>query len=61
MDPPKSLYMEVRVLRDLGAVAVGEAGNVNLKQNTLHYFKRTDIEPLIKRGDVIEITTKGCR
>jgi GINS complex subunit 1 len=47
--PPKDLYIEVRVVRDCGAV-VTDSGPVTLKPGTAHFLKRTDVEHLIRQG-----------
>jgi GINS complex subunit 1 len=47
--PPKDLYIEVRVIKDCGAV-VTDSGNVTLKPGTAHFLKRTDVEHLIRQG-----------
>lgn len=47
--PPKDLYIEVRVLADCGSV-VTDSGPVTLKPGTAHFLKRMDVEPLIRRG-----------
>jgi GINS complex subunit 1 len=47
--PPKDLYIEVRVLADCGSV-VTDSGLVTLKPGTAHFLKRADVEPLIRQG-----------
>lgn len=47
--PPKDLYIEVRVLADCGSV-VTDSGPVTLKPGTAHFLKRADVEPLIRQG-----------
>lgn len=47
--PPKDLYIEVRVLADCGSVET-DAGPVTLKPGTAHFLKRADVEPLIRQG-----------
>lgn len=47
--PPKDLYVEVRVLADCGSV-VTDSGPVTLKPGTAHFLKRADVEPLIRQG-----------
>ena len=48
MDPPKELFIEVRVKEDYGEIILPESGVVNLKKNTTHLLRRTDVEHLIK-------------
>lgn len=47
--PPKDLYIEVRVIADCGAVMT-EFGPVTLKPGTAHFLRRSDVEPLIRQG-----------
>lgn len=47
--PPKELYIEVRVLEDVGEIAT-EEGSVNLEKDTQHFLRRSDVEPLIRQG-----------
>lgn len=54
LKPPKDLFVEVRVLKDYGEI-VTDKGTVNLKKNTVHYLRRTDVELLIRQG-VLEQT-----
>jgi hypothetical protein len=48
-NPPKSLYVEVRVLEDCGEVMT-ENGLVNLEMNSTHFVRRADVESLILQG-----------
>jgi GINS complex subunit 1 len=49
MQPPKDLYVEVRVLRDCGEIMT-ENGLVNLESNSTHFLRRVDVEQLIRQG-----------
>lgn len=49
MQPPKDLYVEVRVLRDCGEIMT-ENGLVNLEANSTHFLRRVDVEQLIRQG-----------
>eukprot|EP01135_Chromosphaera_perkinsii_P005321 Nk52_evm2s343 gene=Nk52_evmTU2s343 len=49
LQPPKCLYVEVRCLVDHGEIQT-ENGVVNLTQNSQHYLRKKDVEPLIKQG-----------
>lgn len=49
MQPPKDLYIEVRVLRDCGEVMT-ENGLVHLEANSTHFLRRADVEQLIRQG-----------
>eukprot|EP00002_Diphylleia_rotans_P002191 TRINITY_DN11363_c0_g1_i1.p1 TRINITY_DN11363_c0_g1~~TRINITY_DN11363_c0_g1_i1.p1 ORF type:complete len:192 (+),score=38.03 TRINITY_DN11363_c0_g1_i1:113-688(+) len=48
-NPPKDLYIEVRVLKDYGEIMT-DNGSVRLVRNTTHYLLRTDVEHLIRQG-----------
>ena len=50
--PPKDLFVEVRVLQELGAVFLPESGSVNLQKDTTHLLRKSECENLIKRGVV---------
>lgn len=52
--PPKDLYVEVRVVHDCGDILT-EAGPVALKPGTAHFLKRTDVEHLIRQGNLTHI------
>ncbi len=54
LQPPKHLYIEVRVLQDYGDV-VTASGSVTLKKGERLLLKRSDIEHLIRQG-VLEET-----
>jgi GINS complex subunit 1 len=47
--PPKDLYIEVRVISDCGSV-ITDSGPVALKPGTAHFLKRADVEHLIRQG-----------
>lgn len=47
--PPRDLYVEVRVLSDCGSVLT-DSGPVALKPGTAHFLKRADVEHLIRQG-----------
>ena len=55
--PPKDLFIEVRVLKELGTIMT-EAGAVALEKNTVHYLPRADVELLIRQGAVAQTETK---
>ena len=54
-NPPKDLFLEVRVNKDYGTVVLPESGEVRLQKNTTHFLRRTEVDHLIKRGVVHEI------
>ena len=49
-EPPKSLYVEVRCLKDHGQLETDDGHFIELKKNTQHYLPRTLCEPLIRQG-----------
>ena len=49
MQPPKDLYVEVRVLKGCGEIMT-ENGVVNLEVNSTHFLRRADVEHLIRQG-----------
>lgn len=52
--PPRDLYVEVRVNRDCGSVLT-DSGPVALKPGTAHFLKRSDVEHLIRSGALSHI------
>ncbi|XP_036275296.1 DNA replication complex GINS protein PSF1 [Pipistrellus kuhlii] len=50
MKPPKSLYIEVRCLKDYGEFEVDDGTSVLLKKNSQHFLPRWKCEPLIRQG-----------
>ncbi|KYQ93315.1 GINS complex subunit 1 [Tieghemostelium lacteum] len=48
--PPKELFIEVRVLKELGQVVLNSGGTVNLHLNTTHFLRRSDVGGLISQG-----------
>ncbi|EAL62807.1 GINS complex subunit 1 [Dictyostelium discoideum AX4] len=53
--PPKELYIEVRVIKELGEVVLNSGCTVNLNLNTTHFLKRSDITNLVKNGSLEHI------
>ncbi|KAI9298039.1 hypothetical protein K502DRAFT_362778 [Neoconidiobolus thromboides FSU 785] len=51
MKPPKSVYMQIKCLKDCGSI-ITESGEINLKKNSILYVKKTDVDHLLKNGDV---------
>ena len=54
MQPPKDLYIEVRVLKDCGEIFT-ENGPVNLEINSTHFLRRVDVESLIRQGMLVQV------
>ncbi|XP_068843771.1 DNA replication complex GINS protein PSF1 isoform X3 [Capricornis sumatraensis] len=50
MKPPKSLYIEVRCLKDYGEFEVEDGTSVLLKKNSQHFLPRWKCEQLIRQG-----------
>ncbi|XP_074174102.1 DNA replication complex GINS protein PSF1 isoform X2 [Rhinolophus sinicus] len=50
MKPPKSLYIEVRCLKDYGEFEVDDGTSVLLKKNSQHFLPRWKCEQLIRQG-----------
>ncbi|XP_053918183.1 DNA replication complex GINS protein PSF1 isoform X4 [Cuculus canorus] len=48
--PPKSLYIEVRCLRDYGEFEIDDGTTVLLKKNSQHFLPRWKCEQLIRQG-----------
>ena len=48
--PPKSLYIQVRCLRDYGELQTDDGTILVLKKNTQHFLPRTQCEQLIQQG-----------
>ncbi|CAK4691659.1 unnamed protein product [Aphanomyces euteiches] len=54
IQPPKDLYIQVRVLKDCGEIYT-ENGPVQLTANSTHFLRRTDVESLIRQGMLAQI------
>ncbi|RUS23288.1 DNA replication complex GINS protein psf1 [Endogone sp. FLAS-F59071] len=55
LDPPKDLFIEVRVTKDCGEIQT-EYGFLNLTMGSQFFVRRTDVESLIKQGFLKHIT-----
>ncbi|EGC29815.1 hypothetical protein DICPUDRAFT_84206 [Dictyostelium purpureum] len=53
--PPKDLYVEVRVIKELGQVVLNSGATVTLNLNTTHFLKRSDVSNLISQGSLEHI------
>jgi len=53
LEPPKDLFVEVRVLKDCGEIVTSDGNTVHLEENTTHFLRRTDVEPLVRQGLII--------
>ena len=54
-NPPKDLFIEVRVNKDYGTVTLPESGEVKLQKNSTHLLRRSEVDNLIKRGIMSEV------
>ncbi|XP_074803316.1 DNA replication complex GINS protein PSF1 isoform X1 [Natator depressus] len=50
MKPPKSLYIEVRCLKDHGEFEIDDGTTILLKKNSQHFLPRWKCEQLIRQG-----------
>ena len=53
--PPSDLFVEVRVLKDLGQIYT-EDGPIFLQQGTQHTMRRIEAEPYIRQGKLEHIS-----
>ncbi|ORY04210.1 GINS complex, Psf1 component [Basidiobolus meristosporus CBS 931.73] len=54
LQPPKDLYIEVRVLKDCGEIQT-DNGAIRLEKNSQHFIKKTDVERFIAQGYIKHI------
>ena len=52
--PPKDIYINVRVLKEMGTIMV-DGRELDLKKNTQQLIRRNDAEQFIKHGIVEEV------
>ncbi|CAG0886911.1 unnamed protein product [Darwinula stevensoni] len=50
LQPPKSLYIEVRCLEDYGEIETDDGDFLVLRKNSTHFLPRGQAEPLIRQG-----------
>ena len=48
--PPKSLFIQVRVIKDYGEMETDDGEIILLKKNTQHFLPRSQCEQLIRQG-----------
>lgn len=54
--PPKELYVQVKCVRELGEVVVGEGGGtIRFEEGSRYFVKRADVERLIEGGWLEEV------
>lgn len=56
MQPPKSLYIEVRCLKDHGEFETQDGNIIVLKRNNQHFLLRSECEHLIRQGVLEHVT-----
>jgi len=44
IDPPRNIFIEVRVLEDCGEIIGRDGNRMVLEKNSIQYVKKTDIE-----------------
>lgn len=54
LNPPKELYITVRVVKDCGIVQT-EYGPLYLNAHSFHYVRKADVEHLITQGFLIHV------
>ncbi len=54
LEPPKDLYIEIRVLEDCGELVTTSGDILNLKKNSTLLVRKCDVEHLIKQNVVVQ-------
>lgn len=54
LEPPKDLFIEVRVLKDAGEIQT-EYGVFNLTKGSQFYVRETDVQQLVQQGYLLKI------
>ena len=44
LEPPKDLFVEIRVLSDCGEIVTSDGNIIHLEQNTTHLLRRADVK-----------------
>ena len=61
MNPPTENFVMVRVMESgLGKIETESCGVVELEVGTMHYLPRGDVEGLIRRGALVQLTGEEC-
>ena len=55
LDPPRDLFIDVRVLKDAGEIQT-EYGTINLTKNSQFYVRQGDVERLIQQGFLMRLS-----
>ncbi|KAL3071750.1 hypothetical protein niasHT_038818 [Heterodera trifolii] len=58
VEPPKTLMVQVRALRNFGTFETSEGIKVNLSKSSLHFLPRQDCENLVRKG-ILECVADG--
>ena len=58
LDPPKDLYIEVRVVKEVGDIITEDGGVLKLELNSTHYLKISDVSsPLLHLTNHFRLNT----
>jgi GINS complex subunit 1 len=61
MDPPSENFVMVRVVEGgLGKIETESCGVVELEVGTMHYLPRGDVEGLLRRGALVQLSGEEC-
>ena len=61
MNPPTENFVMVRVMESgLGKIETESCGVVELEVGTMHYLPRGDVEGLIRRGALVQLSGEEC-
>lgn len=61
MVPPTENFVMVRVVESgLGKIETETCGVVELEVGTMHYLPRGDVEGLVRRGALIQLSGEEC-
>ncbi|KAM3142103.1 hypothetical protein pb186bvf_005757 [Paramecium bursaria] len=53
--PPSEVFIQIRVLKDIGKIVTNDGQILDLTPNTQHYVKRSDVQKFLQDGKVIKI------
>jgi len=53
MEPPRNIFIEVRILENCGEIVDSDGNAIVLEKNSIQYLKKTDVEHLIRQGKMI--------
>eukprot|EP00804_Cyclotella_cryptica_P030939 CCRYP_019614-RA/>CCRYP_019614-RA protein AED:0.30 eAED:0.30 QI:0/-1/0/1/-1/1/1/0/139 len=61
MLPPTENFIMVRVVEEgLGKIETESCGVVELEVGTMHYLPRGDVEGLVRRGSLVQLSGEEC-